>query len=44
MEKTVLKIDAIRTGGGTQPRALIDFSAVNDYMDAMADGVQFPEI
>ncbi len=44
MEKTVLKIDAIRTDGGTQPRALIDFGAVSDYMDAMADGVEFPPV
>ena len=44
MEKTVLKIDAIRTDGGTQPRALIDFDAVSDYMDAMADGVEFPPV
>ena len=44
MEKTVLKIDAIRTDGGTQPRALIDFDAVSDYMDAMTDGVKFPPV
>jgi hypothetical protein len=44
MENTILRIDAIRTDGGTQPRALIDFDAVNDYMDAMADGVEFPPV
>lgn len=41
---TVLPISKIRTDGGTQPRAVIDFAAVDDYMDAMQDGVKFPPI
>ena len=41
---TVLKIDDIRTDGGTQPRTSIDYQAVQDYADAMADGATFPPV
>lgn len=34
----MILIANIRLDGGTQPRATIDFEAVFDYMDAMADG------
>lgn len=40
----MLPISSIRTDGGTQPRAAIDFDAVDDYSDAMAAGVQFPPL
>jgi transposase-like protein len=40
----MLPISSIRTDGGTQPRATIDFSAVDDYMDAMLAGVTFPPV
>ena len=43
-ERNLLKIDVIRTDGATQPRAAIDFEAVFDYMDAMADGAEFPPV
>lgn len=39
-----LPIDKIRTDGGTQPRAAIDFAAVDDYTDAMQEGVKFPPV
>ena len=42
--RTMLPISSIRTDGGTQPRATIDFSAVDDYMDAMLAGVTFPPV
>jgi hypothetical protein len=41
---TILKIDDIRTDGGTQPRASIDYHAVQDYADAMEDGARFPAV
>jgi transposase-like protein/uncharacterized ParB-like nuclease family protein len=41
---TILKIDDIRTDGGTQPRASIDYQAVQDYADAMEAGVRFPPV
>ena len=44
METTLLKIELIRMDGGTQPRAAIDFSAVDDYMEAMACGATFPPV
>jgi hypothetical protein len=39
-----LPLSQIRTDGGTQPRAAIDFAAVEDYSDAMRDGVRFPPV
>ena len=39
-----LKIETIRTDGGTQPRAAIDCDTVCDYTDDMRDGVKFPPI
>ncbi|HEU0141970.1 MAG TPA: ParB N-terminal domain-containing protein, partial [Bryobacteraceae bacterium] len=41
---TLLPLDQIRTDGGTQPRAVIDFETVDDYMDAMSEGVKFPAV
>lgn len=41
---TSLPISLIRTDGGTQPRAGIDFTAVDDYSDAMRDGTKFPPV
>jgi hypothetical protein len=41
---TNLKIDDIRRDGGTQPRASIDYQAVQDYADAMRDGAKFPPV
>ena len=40
----LLELSKIRTDGGTQPRAAIDFTAVEDYSDAMRDGVKFPPV
>src|ERR1035441_2906838 len=42
--RTMLAISSIRTDGGTQPRAALDFAAVDDYMDAMQAGVVFPPV
>src|ERR1035441_9441845 len=42
--RTMLAISSIRTDGGTQPRAALDFAAVDDYMDAMQAGVTFPPV
>lgn len=42
--KTSIKLDLIRTDGGTQPRAAIDFEALDDYTDAMAAGMKFPAV
>lgn len=44
MENTLIKLDVIRTDGGTQPRAAIEFEAVDDYTDAMANGEKFPPV
>lgn len=41
---THLLLSQIRTDGGTQPRATLDFAAVDDYMDAMEAGVKFPPV
>jgi transposase-like protein len=41
---TELPIASIRLDGGTQPRAAIDFNAVDDYMDAMTAGAKFPPV
>jgi hypothetical protein len=40
----ILPISKIRTDGGTQPRASIDFEAVDDYTDAMRAGAKFPPL
>jgi hypothetical protein len=39
-----LRLAQIRTDGGTQPRSLIDFAAVEDYADQMKDGAKFPPV
>ncbi len=41
---TIVPISKIRTDGGTQPRAMIDFDAVDDYTDAMREGIKFPPV
>jgi transposase-like protein len=37
-------LSAIRTDGGTQPRAALDQETVNEYRVAMQDGVEFPPV
>ena len=44
MSVVSLRIDDIKTDGGTQPRACLDFKAVDDYMDDMEAGVKFPPV
>ena len=39
-----LPIASIRVDGGTQPRAVLDFDAIEDYADAMGAGMQFPPV
>jgi len=39
-----LQINAIRLDGGTQPRAVLDFDAVEDYAEAMGAGAKFPPV
>ncbi len=44
MNRVSLPISDIRTDGGTQPRAVLDFHAVDDYSDDMAAGAKFPPV
>lgn len=44
MSVVSLRIDDIKMDGGTQPRACLDFKAVDDYMDDMEAGVKFPPV
>lgn len=37
-----VNLSAIRTDGGTQPRAAIDFAIVEEYAQALATGATFP--
>jgi transposase-like protein len=39
-----LPIAEIRLDGGTQPRTALDFTAIDDYAEAMAAGVKFPPV
>ena len=39
-----LPIASIRVDGGTQPRAVLDFEAIEDYAEAMSAGVKFPPV
>ena len=39
-----LPIASIRVDGGTQPRAALDFEAIEDYAEAMSAGVKFPPV
>ncbi len=39
-----LPIAGIRVDGGTQPRAVLDFEAIEDYAEAMSAGVKFPPV
>ena len=39
-----LPIASIRVDGGTQPRAVLDFEAIEDYAEAMCGGVKFPPV
>ncbi len=41
---TPLPIASIRLDGGTQPRAALDFAAVEDYAEAMGAGAKFPPV
>ncbi len=40
----ILPIASIRVDGGTQPRAVLDFDAIEDYAEAMTGGVKFPPV
>jgi hypothetical protein len=40
----ILKIEQIRTDGGTQSRAWIDEGVVGDYAEAMENGATFPDL
>lgn len=40
----ILPIASIRVDGGTQPRAVLDFDAIEDYAEAMSGGVKFPPV
>ena len=39
-----LRIDEIKTDGGTQPRACLDWDAIHDYSDDMEAGAKFPPV
>lgn len=39
-----LPVAQIRLDGGTQPRTALDFTAIDDYAEAMAAGVKFPPV
>lgn len=39
-----LPITSIRLDGGTQPRAALDFGAIEDYSEAMSAGAKFPAV
>lgn len=39
-----LPIADIRVDGGTQPRAVLDFEAIEDYAEGMSAGVKFPPV
>lgn len=41
---TELRLDQIRTDGGTQPRYALDWSAIDDYTDEMEAGAKFPPV
>ena len=40
----IILIDNIRLDGATQPRAALDFEAIEDYADAMGAGAKFPPV
>ena len=40
----ILPIASIRVDGGTQPRAVLDFDAIEDYAEAMSARVKFPPV
>lgn len=44
MGTTQLALTLVRTDGGTQPRAELNQDVVQDYAQAMLEGVQFPPI
>jgi hypothetical protein len=39
-----IPIANIRLDGGTQPRAVLDFEAIEDYAEAMGAGMKFPPV
>lgn len=39
-----LQTSQIKTDGGTQPRAQMDFITISEYVEAMAEGATFPPI
>ena len=44
MNRIRIPVGVIRMDGGTQPRAVLDFDAINDYSDAMSAGAKFPPV
>lgn len=42
--RTMLRVDSIRTDGGTQARVELDSTTVFEYMDALIDGVELPPV
>lgn len=44
MNPTSLAIHAIRTDGGTQPRAVLSDDLIRDYAEAMTSGAKFPPV
>ncbi len=40
----LIPITNIRLDGGTQPRAALDFGAIEDYAEAMGAGITFPPV
>ena len=39
-----IAISQLRTDGGTQPRSQLNWLVIDEYADAMRDGVQFPAV
>jgi hypothetical protein len=44
MSMTELAINLIRTDGGTQPRAELDYGVIQDYAQQMWEGAVFPDV
>jgi len=41
---TTLPLSKLRTDGGTQPRSVLDFAVIEEYVEAMEAGVKFPPV
>jgi len=44
VNRVSIPINDIQMDGGTQPRAVLDFNAIDDYADAMSAGDEFPAV